>query len=167
MSDQKSFNDVEENLQELSERINNTLNFEVMIREVESDGYLSDDLRLVDLHEFRKVENKLLREGLLETATHNLMRFLDAFEEIYPQIKNDVDKILLSIDTLKLLGEKKALKKVSPEKTKAPVEVPKEEISGETSKEELVEPIKESTEEIDPEEKAFEEFEEKTLDKKS
>jgi hypothetical protein len=153
----KDIEELKENFEELGLRTSEILDFKVLAKSLDSEGYLNDDFDLVDLDKFRGIQNALLNAGLFETACKNFRSLTDEIDLIPNKLNNNIEKILLGIEQLQLIVEKELLEK--QKKKEAPKEEPK------TPKQEEIPPAEISkSEEIVPDEDIAESEEEQELD---
>ena len=143
----KNLNELKENFRELGLRTSEILDFKILAKGLDKDGYLKEDLELVDLDKFREIQNTLKVEGLLETGFNNFINITNELDLIPEKLKHNIEKILLGIEQLELFIEKEFLEKqkqketsekksADVQETKEEVEVPQE-ISKEDAGEEL------------------------------
>lgn len=138
----KDIEELKENFEELGLRSSEILDFKVLAKSLDSEGYLNDDFDLVDLDKFRGIQNALLNAGLFETACKNFRSLTDEIDLIPNKLNNNIEKILLGIEQLQLVIEKDFLEK---RKLKEVIkEKPKEEVIPEVEifeHEEITEPL--------------------------
>ena len=125
----KSLQELKENFEELALRISELLNIKVVVRGLDMDSFLKEDLDFVTLDKFRDVQGKLFAHGLLETACKNFVNFTEEIDGIKPKLANNIEKILMGITQLEILIDKgeikvKPMKKAVPpkEKTEPPIQ---------------------------------------------
>jgi len=150
----KSIDEIKENLEELALRTTEILDFKVLAKDLDKDGFLDEDLSLVDLDGFRSIQNKLKSEGLFETGFNNFINLADEVDRIPDRLKNNIEKIILSIEQLQIFIEKEFLEKQKKElsEKKAKEEAPKELINKEPETNEVPEDVPEEPEKEDSEE---------------
>lgn len=153
----KDIEDLKENFEELGLRTAEILDFKVLAKSLDTDGYLNDDFELVDLDRFRGIQNVLLNAGLFETACKNFRNLTDEIDLIPNKLNNNIEKILLGIEQLHLIVEKEFFEK------KKLKETPKEEPQKKPEEEILKAEISKSEEAI-PNEEIFDSEEEQSLD---
>jgi hypothetical protein len=148
----KDIEELKENFEELGLRTSEILDFKVLAKSLDNEGFLNDDFDLVDLDKFRGIQNALLNAGLFETACKNFRNLTDEIDLIPNKLNNNIEKLLLGIEQLQLIIEKEFLekKKVKETQEKKPEEmIPKVE----TSKPEEIAP-KEAISEIEEEQES-------------
>jgi len=117
----KDLNELKENFRELGLRTSEILDFKILAKGLDKDGYLNEDFELVDLDKFREIQNTLKAKGLLETGFNNFINITNEIDTIPERLKHNIEKILLGIEQLELFIEKEFLEKQKEE------EFPKEE----------------------------------------
>ncbi len=117
----KDLNELKENFRELGLRTSEILDFKILAKGLDKDGYLNEDFELVDLDKFREIQNTLKAKGLLETGFNNFINITNEIDMIPERLKHNIEKILLGIEQLELFIEKEFLEKQKEE------EFPKEE----------------------------------------
>lgn len=142
----KNLNELKENFRELGLRTSEILDFKILAKGLDKDGYLNEDFELVDLDKFREIQNTLKVEGLLETGFNNFINITNEIDLIPEKLKHNIEKILLGIEQLELFIEKEFLEKqkhdgipkeepVDVQETKEEFEIPQEISEEDTSKE--------------------------------
>lgn len=155
----KDIEELKENFEELGLRTAEILDFKVLAKSLDSEGYLNDDFELVDLDKFRGIQNALLNAGLFETACKNFRNLTDEIDLIPNKLNNNIEKILLGIEQLHLIVEKEFLekKKIKETPKEEPQKKPEEEIpKAEISKPEEEIPQSEEEQDLDQTEKEAE-----------
>jgi len=153
----KNLNELKENFRELGLRTSEILDFKILAKGLDKEGYLNEDFELVDLDKFREIQNTLKVEGLLETGFNNFINITNEIDLIPEKLKHNIEKILLGIEQLELFIEKEFLEKQKhdriPKEEPADVQETKEdfEIPREVSEENTGEGL-ESQEDIESEE---------------
>lgn len=166
----KDLNELKENFRELGLRTSEILDFKILAKGLDNDGYLNEDFELVDLDKFREIQNTLKAKGLLETGFNNFINITNEIDVIPERLKHNIEKILLGIEQLELFIEKQFLEKQKEEEipkeepaeiqeTKEEAEIPQE-ISKEDAGEEL-ESQKDAESEEEPEDMRTDEEKEK------
>lgn len=161
----KNLNELKENFRELGLRTSEILDFKVLAKGLDKDGYLNEDFELVDLDKFRKIQNTLKAEGLLETGFNNFINITNEIDSIPERLKHNIEKILLGIEQLELFIEKEFLEKqkheeilkeesVEIQEPKEEIEVPQETPEDNTEESEI-------KEDVDPEDMRTDEEKEK------
>lgn len=117
----KDLNELKENFRELGIRTSEILDFKILAKGLDKEGYLNEDFELVDLDKFREIQNTLKAKGLLETGFNNFINITNEIDMIPERLKHNIEKILLGIEQLELFIEKEFLEKQKEE------EIPKEE----------------------------------------
>lgn len=136
----KDIEDLKENFEELGLRSSEILDFKILAKSLDNDGFLNDDFELVDLDKFRTIQNTLLNAGLFETACKNFRNLTDEIDLIPNKLNNNIEKILLGIEQLQLIIEKDFLEKRKQKETSK--ETPKEEkVEVEISEPEVIDSI--------------------------
>jgi len=153
----KDIEELKENFEELGLRTAEILDFKVLAKSLDNEGYLNDDFDLVDLDKFRAIQNALLNSGLFETACKNFRNLAEEIDLIPNRLNNNIEKILLGIEQLQLVIEKEFLEKQKKKET--PKEEPQTPKQEEIPKAEISKP-----EEIVPDEEIPETAEEQELD---
>ena len=153
----RDIEELKENFEELGLRTSEILDFKVLAKSLDNEGFLNDDFELVDLDKFRGIQNALLNAGLFETACKNFRNLTDEIDLIPNKLNNNIEKLLLGIEQLHLIiekefFEKKKAKETSKEKLeeKKPEEIPKVKTS--------------ESKEVIPDEEILESEEEQDLD---
>jgi hypothetical protein len=153
----KKIEELKENFEELGLRTSEILDFKVLAKSLDNEGFLNDDFELVDLDKFRAIQNALLNSGLFETACKNFRNLAEEIDLIPNRLNNNIEKILLGIEQLHLIIEKDLLEKQKKKET--PKEEPQTPKQEEIPKAEISKP-----EEIVPDEDIAESEEEQDLD---
>ena len=153
----KEIEELKENFEELGLRTSEILDFKVLAKSLDNEGFLNDDFELVDLDKFRAIQNALLNSGLFETACKNFRNLAEEIDLIPNRLNNNIEKILLGIEQLHLIIEKELLEKQKKKET------PKEEPQT-TKQEEIPKAEISKLEEIVPDEDIAESEEEQDLD---
>lgn len=153
----KDIEELKENFEELGLRTSEILDFKVLAKSLDNEGYLNDDFELVDLDKFRGIQNALLNAGLFETACKNFRNLTDEIDLIPNKLNNNIEKILLGIEQLHLIVEKEFLEK------KKAKEASKEKLE-EKKPEEIPEVKTSEPKEVIPDEEILESEEEQELD---
>ena len=153
----KDIEELKENFEELGLRTSEILDFKVLAKSLDIEGYLNDDFELVDLDKFRGIQNALLNAGLFETACKNFRNLTDEIDLIPNKLNNNIEKILLGIEQLHLIVEKEFLEKQKKKET--PKETPEEK-----KPEEIPEVKTSEPKEVIPDEEILESEEEQELD---
>jgi len=107
----KDLNELKENFRELGLRTSEILDFKILAKGLDKDGYLNEDFELVDLDKFREIQNTLKAKGLLETGFNNFINITNEIDMIPERLKHNIEKILLGIEQLELFIEKEFLEK--------------------------------------------------------
>jgi hypothetical protein len=139
----KDIEELKENFEELGLRSSEILDFKILAKSIDNEGFLNDDFELVDLDKFRAIQNALLNAGLFETACKNFRNLTDEIDLIPNKLNNNIEKILLGIEQLQLIIEKDFLEK------KRSKEVFKQETKEEIPEAEILEPEEKATESSD------------------
>lgn len=114
----KDIEELKENFEELGLRTSEILDFKVLAKSLDNEGFLNDDFDLVDLDKFRGIQNALLNAGLFETACKNFRNLTDEIDLIPSKLDNNIEKILLGIEQLQLIIEKEFFEKKKAKETK-------------------------------------------------
>ncbi len=154
----KDIEELKENFEELGLRTSEILDFKVLAKSLDNEGFLNDDFDLVDLDKFRGIQNALLNAGLFETACKNFRNLTDEIDLIPNKLDNNIEKILLGIEQLQLIVEKEFFEKKKAKETQ------KEETQEKKSEEEIPTAEISKPEEITSEETISETEEEQELD---
>ena len=153
----KDIEELKENFEELGLRTSEILDFKVLAKSLDNEGFLNDDFELVDLDKFRGIQNALLNAGLFETACKNFRNLTDEIDLIPNKLNNNIEKLLLGIEQLHLIIEKEFFEKKKAKETS------KEKLE-EKKPEEIPEVKTSEPKEIIPDEEILESEEEQDLD---
>jgi len=153
----KDIEELKENFEELGLRTSEILDFKVLAKSLDNEGFLNDNFELVDLDKFRGIQNALLNAGLFETACKNFRNLTDEIDLIPNKLNNNIEKLLLGIEQLHLIIEKEFFEKKKAKETS------KEKLE-EKKPEEISEVKTSEPKEVIPDEEILESEEEQDLD---